>query len=353
MSKQAVARAFLVLWCACGMLTSCSAPSNDEIFLPLGDARPPVLVTVNQIDAGLLELGFNEEIAIVQDSFFFQPKEIQVQPHVEGKQVKVGFSPHVKPGTACTLSGEAEDRAGNRLKFLVSFSGYNEHPARLQLYEVQPGKNSSVSNPHRDYLEFLVLEDGNLGGVTVEWASSVKSYQYQFPAAEVHAGECIVLHCAPEGIPAEKDETGNDCGISGGVDANSSGRDFWTMAGGLPDSTGVIAVRARETEPIYDGLFYADTDKAGMIESKAFGGLLKLLADARVWPCVRSEPAWEDAFVWKSSTSRALHRREGEANGTSAWFVGDAGSQSPGEKAPREVISKSVTKKNSKKKTSP
>lgn len=353
MHKWAKKPALIAAWFGFAALAGCSAPGNDQVFLPIGDVRPPVLVAVNQVDSGLLELDFNEDVAMVADSFVFQPKGVQMNPAVEGNRIQVAFSPRLDPGTACTLSGEAEDRAGNRLKFLISFAGYNEHPAKLRLNEVQPGKNSSVSNPHRDYIEFFVLENGNLGGVTVEWASSVKSYRYQFPAADVRAGECVVLHCAPEGIPAERDETGPDCGLSGGIDASLSGRDFWTSAGGLPDSTGVIAVRTREKDPVCDGLFYADTDKAGALESKAFGGLPRLLADANIWPSSGAEPAWEDAFIWKSSTSRPLQRIEGAESGKSAWCVGEAGSQSPGEKAPREVPSKSAARKAGKKKTSP
>lgn len=353
MHKKAKKPVLITVWFGFAVFAGCSAPGNDQVFLPIGDARPPVLVDVNQVDSGLLELDFSEDVTMVTDSFVFQPKEIQMNPAVEGTRIQVAFSPRLDPGTDCTLSGEAEDRAGNRLKFLISFSGYNEHPARLRLNEVQPGKNSSASNPHRDYMEFLVLENGNLGGVTVEWASSVKSYRYQFPAAEVQAGECVVLHCAPEGIPTERDETGPGCGFSGGIDASVSGRDFWTSVGGLPDSTGVIAVRTREKDPVYEGLFYADTDKAGALESKAFGGLLILLADANIWPSAGAAPAWEDAFVWKSSTSRPLHRTEGEFSGKSAWYVGEPGSQSPGEKEPREAASKSAAKKVSNKKTSP
>lgn len=353
MHKRVKKLVLIGVWFGFTILTGCSAPGNDQVFLPIGDVRPPVLVAVNQVDSGLLELNFSEDVAIVADSFVFQPNEIQMNPSVEGKRIQVAFSPRLDPGTFCTLSGEAEDWAGNRLKFLISFSGYNEHPARLRLNEIQLGKNSSASNPHRDYIEFLVLESGNLGGITVEWASSVKTYRYQFPAVDVRAGECVVLHCAPEGIPVERDETGSDCGLSGGIDASLNGRDFWTSVGGLPDSTGVIAVRLREKDLVCDGLFYADTDKAGALESKAFGGLPRLLADANIWPFAGTAPAWEDAFLWKSSTSKPLHRIEGVANGISAWFVGESGSQSPGERAIREVSSKSAAKKEGKKKTSP
>lgn len=111
----------------------------------------------------------------------------------------------------------------------------------------------------------------------------------------------------------------------------------------------MIAVRTREKDPICDGLFYADTDKAGALDPKAFGGLPRLLADAKIWPSSGAEPAWEDAFIWKSSTSRPLQRIEGAESGKSAWCVGEAGSQSPGEKAPREVPSKSAARKAGKK----
>jgi hypothetical protein len=198
-------------------------------------------------------------------------------------------------------------------------------------------------------MEFLANEGGGLGGIQVSWASSTKAMTYTFPPCEVRAGEFIVLHCAPEGLPTELDETGSDLARSGGVDSSPGGRDFWTSSGGLPDETGIIALREREESPPVDGLFYTAEGKTGEVDSEKISMLLESLATAGLWDC-SSTPLWEDALQWKSSPSRPLLRgAEGEKRG---WHVGEPGSQSPGAYTSAKVrLSKEPSPKGKKKST--
>jgi hypothetical protein len=156
---------------------------------------------------------------------------------------------------------------------------------------------------------------------------------YTFPPSEAAKNSLVVLHCAPEGLQSEVDETGPDLSLSGGVDASAAGRDFWSDAGGIPDETGLIMLRLREEDQPADGVFFVSSEKNGEVDSAKLSGLLEELMLADVWPC-SSPPLWEEGFPWKSSASKPLHRnRDGEA-GASQWRVGESGSQSPGIAAP-------------------
>lgn len=311
------------------LLSSCS-PDAADILMPAGDVRPPVVLEAGQSAPGAFFVRFDEGIRLVQGSFGFSPKTSSILPSAAGDQLTVGIDPALKAGMPCLLSGEVDDDAGNSTRFIFDFVAYNANPAVLRLEEVQTGKNNSATNNHRDYLEFQVLSGGELGGLSVQWASSVKTMEYCFPPCSAARGEYIVLHCSPEGLASEKNETGGDLAASGGVDSSPQGRDFWTTAGGLPDETGIVVLRDRAEAPPRDGLFYASEEKTGKLDSEKILSELEDLSAAGLWSC-SSLVLWEDAFLWKSSSARPLYR---DVDAPKGWKVGEAGSQSPGVSMP-------------------
>jgi hypothetical protein len=239
----------------------------------------------------------------------------------------------MSPGADYALAGEVEDGSGNRTRFLVRFTGWNDSAPRLRLSEVQTGKNSSKTKPHRDFVELEALADGNIGGEELLWSSSVKSASYRFPSAEVKQGDFIVLHLAPEGLDEERDETGSDLAASGGVDASGTGRDFWCKAMPLPDESGAIAISLRPGEAPYDGFFYADEGKSGAIAEGKLFDLIGIMAKSLAWPVSVESASWEDGFNWKASTAKPICRSE-STQGPSAWSLGASGTQSPGKVNP-------------------
>lgn len=219
---------FMIFFCAC-------APNPSAILMPIGDIRPPSIIDARQKSPDAFEILFNEEVKPIQKSFSFNPATTAISSSSSGDTLTVSLSPAVQAGGECLLSGEAQDAAGNTTRFLFSFVGYNDDPAILRLNEIQTGKNTASSNLHRDYMEFIVEKGGNLGGIQVQWASTIKIMSSTFPPSEAAKGSIVVLHCAPEGISAEKDEVGADLSLSGGIDSSPGGRDFWTSSGGIPD----------------------------------------------------------------------------------------------------------------------
>ncbi len=320
---------FMISLACCGLLFMACSPRPGDILEPLGDIRPPSILDAGQTDAASFTILFDEDIIPISERFAFTPTTIAAEPSVQGSLLKVRLNPGADPGGRCELSGEVKDSSGNCTRFLFSFLGYNATPASIRLQEIQTCKNTSASNFHRDYIELYVQGKGNLGGVRVQWLSTVKTLWYAFPPCEVQAGEIILLHCSPEGIPEEKDETGQDLSLSGGVDSSPIGRDFWSEAGGIPDETGLILVRTREAGAPIDGFFYASLDKTGALDSPRIIELLNELNAEGLW-VASDPPVWDDAFRWKSSSSKPFHRGSGLPSGIEAWSVGESGSQSPG-----------------------
>lgn len=314
---------FLIMF----LLTACSPPSLENKML--GDIRPPIVRDAKLKNASEFEIEFDEPVCVCREAFSTEPKRIAACAESSGEKVSITLLPQPVPGEKVILVGTVEDVYGNSTHVQVQFKGYNDRPARIILTEVQAAKNTSKKSPHRDYIEFTVQKAGNLGGMFVQWASSTKIMKYDFIPCEVKAEEIIVLHLAPEGILEEKDETGEDTALSGGIDATAKGRDFWSEAGGLPDSSGAISVYEREGSLPIDGFFYGEGSKSGSLESSKLISIVQELSDAGVWSS-DSPPKWENAFLWKPSASRPFIRTSISESGVSAWKVGESGSQTPG-----------------------
>jgi hypothetical protein len=317
----------LALFSIVSLLAACSPPSLENKML--GDIRPPIVRDAKLKNAGEFEIEFDETVCVGREAFSAEPKRVAVCAESSGEKVCISLLPQPFPGEKVILAGTVEDICGNSTHVQVQFKGYNDKPARIILTEVQTAKNTSKKAPHRDYIEFIVQKGGNLGGMFVQWASSAKIMKYDFMPCEVRADEVIVLHLAPEGILEEKDETGEDTALSGGIDANAKGRDFWSEAGGLPDSSGAISVYEREGSLPIDGLFYGESSKSGPLESSKLISIVQELSDARIWNS-ESPAKWENAFLWKPSASRPFIRTSLSQSGASAWKVGESGSQTPG-----------------------
>lgn len=312
------------------------APEGSGLLFPSGDLRPPAVLQAGQSAQGSFDIVFDEEVRPLSAEYAISLDGLSAIPVAEGKRISVSISPPVGPGVPCELAGEAADISGNTTRFMFSFVGYNGNPVRFIINELQTGKNSSVTTPHRDYVELLATHAGNAGGVVVQYASSVKIMEYVFPSVEIGAGELVVLHCAPEGSGLEKDETGADRSASGGIDSSPYARDFWCQAGGIPDESGIVLVKDREGDPPADACFYAAGDKAGSLAGTKLEALAVEIVGAGLWEC-SDPPGWGDAFHWNPSSSRPLHRIRSMPTGASSWTVGESGSQSPGLPEPSAV----------------
>jgi len=319
--------AILVSMSLCLLLSAC-VPDPAEAPPAVFDLRPPTVLEAGPDGARSFVLRFDENVEPVEGSYSLDPGSAP-KASAEGPELRLSLGEDQEPGWEYSLLGEVRDAKGNGSRFLFAFSGWNGRPAKLRISEVQTAKNSSAAHPHRDFVEFEVEADGNLGGMELSFSSTVKTVNWSFPGAEVRKGEVVVVHCSPEGLPAEKNETGDDLLASGGIDS-SAGRDLWSKAGALPDATGVLVLSESPGGKPMDGLFYADGTKSGALGDDRLGGLVEGLVEYGLWSAA-GNPAWEDAFVWKPSSARSILRRGAAGEpGAGEWTLSAASAQNPG-----------------------
>jgi len=314
-------------------LSSCApaaGPDRMDALVPDGDLCPPLVLDAGPTGAQSYSLRFDEDVEAVEGSFALEPPDALLTASSRGSWLDIAFSAPQRPGTDYAVAGEAADRHGNRTRFVFQFPGWNDRQPELRISELQTAKNSSSLHPHRDFVELLAMTEGNLGGVELEWCSSVKTCVYRFAGVEVACGERIVLHLAPEGLAGERDETGEDLAVSEGVDSSPTGRDFWSAAGGLPDQSGVLLLRWRPGVQPVDGLFYSADDKSGPLPEDRIAAALQTMMHAGIWNCASGGTTWEEGFRWHASVARSLDRREGGGCGPDSWYLSASGAQSPG-----------------------
>ena len=155
-------------------------------------------------------------------------------------------------GAPFVLRGSVSDTKHSVLDFALPFEGANTRPAKLRITEIRPLYSSK---PKSEFIEFIVMERGNLSGITITNVGDKQNPHYQFPAAEVSAGETIVYHwrSVEEGI---RDETTAKI-ISGGTQSCPAARDFWGPYTSIPKrNANVILIKAGVNGDIQDAILY-------------------------------------------------------------------------------------------------
>ena len=155
-------------------------------------------------------------------------------------------------GAPFVLRGSVSDTKHSVLDFALPFEGANTRPAKLRITEIRPLYSSK---PKSEFIEFIVMESGNLSGITITNVGDKQNPHYRFPAAEVSVGETIVYHwrSVEEGT---RDETTAKI-ISGGTQACAAARDFWGQYTSIPKrNANVILIKAGADGDIQDAILY-------------------------------------------------------------------------------------------------
>ena len=305
-----------------------------------GDLHPPTLVEQSIETSGTIRLTFDEDVEIVTGSVHLEPGLSLVQepdhPDPGNKKVlSMSIGGNAVPGAPYTFEISVADSAGNDIYVVLPFYGPNAHPAKLLMNEVLT--KSSANN--RDAIEFLVIESGDLGGLTCAIGMSQDfDARYIFPSRQVSAGEFVIVHCKPEGIPEEKDEVANKT-QSGGKNASPAAWDFWMRdSTGLPDTSGIVTLARTPMGPIDDALFYTDKVSEDGKDYRSFG-TKKLMdrADAltasKAWKTKSPTIVVEDGANSTGCTATRTMCRNTlltDTNAASDWHIVPSGSLSLG-----------------------
>ena len=262
-----------------------------------GDYLPPVLNDFVLLDEKTLQLEFSEKVEVtgyvaakVTDELFDSEEHSQtfdLSPAIErasgsygyvasnvtqdesGCLVKVSFEEEMEIGQAYEFYAEVRDFTGNSLTLALPFAGFNSRVPELMITEVQTETASQRSSEKKDgtyrneYVELLVLKEGNLAGLELCSAYDGEAKKYSFPPIDVKKGEIFVVHMRNHGngCISESDE---DLSLAWAPYTNPEIRDLWTdiETTTLGNKTDIIIIRNRADKRLLDAFMF----RAGNIE---------------------------------------------------------------------------------------
>ncbi len=273
----------------CVAPVSCRA-TEEGIVMLTGDYEAPKLTDFSVIDESTLQLVFSESVKLlntvvspklegISDSMEHSETavpspaieatsgalgKIDAEVHVQedGRSFTVVLEVACEVGKSYEFLGIVEDKVGNTLTFCIPFTGFNSRIPELIITEAQikyaKGSSGGKEIYRGEFVEFLTLKGGNLGGLELVSGSDGESKKYCFPAVEVEKGQVFIAHLrtVAEGCVDERedfDEAKAPHSAAGILDLwseNTSAR--------LHDNADVIVVRNGVSGLLLDAFMYAD-----------------------------------------------------------------------------------------------
>lgn len=267
-------------------------PEGLELFG--ADYKPPVLEDFNVVSENQLDLDFSDKIIIKALSInktnmphsmestkdelsesikAVTNKENAITAHInyndENTSASFIFDNGLEIGQQYSLYAQAEDRRGSTLTFAFNFLGFNDHIPKMIFTEVRPKyvkKAATKTQPvtfKEEFVELLVLSDGNTSGLEIQSAYDGESKKYIFPAVEVKKGEILIIHLRSPQDDTEsimKSELNEDLNESRSFYSRVNARDLWdsNTTSRLGDKTDVIVLKNNLNDSILDCILYAD-----------------------------------------------------------------------------------------------
>lgn len=307
------------------------------------DLLPPQFIRMTQPQANQVVIECDEPVdpedSEVTLSGGLAPLTLEERPaggliiNLEGTQT---------PGVRYDLEALLDDGKGNSLSLIASFYGWNGEIPELLINEV----TTQGSGTHPDCVEILALEGGNLAGVTFFEGDSLDYDEvFVFPELILSAGDYVILHCKPQGIPEEQNENG-DKSASGGLDASDKAWDFWIPEGsGLSGNNGVLTLYTNPGGDCLDALLYSNRTSASDENYRGFGSTRLMnqadrLDEGGHWAAGGERIAPEDGVNPDDSTAtRSLCRtaQPADTNGAGDWHITPTSGSTFGEANTDEV----------------
>ena len=184
----------------------------------------------------------------------------------DGRRTIAEASEALEAGARYALYGEARDENGNTLTFCVPFIGFNSRIPKIVISGVHPQFASAPSgggDAKCEFVELYALTDGNVAGLAIQSAADGIDKAFTLPAAEVRAGDVIVVHLRTKGDGCAS-ETGRDLSLSSGWYTSPTVRDIWSPneKACLGDKEDAIILVNDFTGDILDAVLYAHPETA-------------------------------------------------------------------------------------------
>lgn len=328
-----------------GTLLGCSGCSGMPALPEMidGDWIPPVLCRIEAIDGHHLALGFDEEAQL--SAIRIEPAPGSVIDSVWDSQERAIVVSVEKPfsaGGEYHVIAEVNDTAGNLSSFVAPFYGPNPRLPPVLINEIV----CEGSSAHPDWVELRVLEEGNLGGLTLsEGGPETWESRCILPQIEVSDDSYVIVHFKPEGTAEEISES-DDPAASGGADNHPEAWDLWVVGGdGIPNSTGGLTLSAWPGGPVVDAVLYTTKHYVADDDLRGFG----LASQLAIFEDIVAQDGWriagefvvpDDGFNPEDSTAtRSINRSiDGADTDTAAdWHIVPTSGATPGSINSEEV----------------
>jgi hypothetical protein len=254
--------------------------------------------------------------------------------------VALRFKEDISGGKSITADLLVEDADGNSLNLLVPVKTRNYRIPNLRLNEVR----LVYSNPALEFIELYTETGGNLGAMRLFVASvSIDEPVYEFPQAEVKAGEYITLHMRTKEGDTAEDELDDKLDLSVAVvskkaDVSDTARDLWVPVNTryLHDTDVIYIVD--QDDVVIDALVVAESSTA-WTKNSAFSKAAELLAKQGAWLAGNGEavksPGYADAVDSDKTTATSTVCRDEDkpdSNTLADWYICAQKNATPGKK---------------------
>lgn len=329
-----------VIGALCGI--GCAGFSQQPVFTDIigNEVLPIKLVKTEQTANNTVQVYFSGKTELLSAEIFIPETEETQLCTVEGMAIPETFfdleteldtdgsytafavtpAAPIGIGAPFILRGSVSDTAHSVLDFALPFEGVNTRPARLRITEIRPLYGSK---PKSEFIEFIVMEGGNLSGITIMNVGDKQNPHYRFPAAEVSRGEVVVYHwrSVEDGICDETTDTIR----SGGTQACAAARDFWGPYTSIPKrNANVILIKTRPNGDLQDAALYC-TEKEFVKRTSASWNdevleqCAKAAAASGVW---QGGAALSQVIIAPLTASKSLARNvKAMVNGADSWTV--------------------------------
>jgi hypothetical protein len=307
---------------------ACSTETALQQVLGLS-TEAPIFLACKAVSPKEINFQFSKPVKV--SSMKFDPP-IDVESVAEGDTVQVNLGQTVAEGIRVVADILVEDEQGNTLNVLIPFRTRNDRIPGFLITELR----TEYSKPKVEYVEIKTLTAGNLGALRLFTASnSMDVPVFEFPPAEVKAGEYILIHLRalePENV----NETGENLGASGGTEAFTDVRDFWAPSEKKILRASDAVIFLDQDDRVIDAVILSETpdvwwDKDGLVQAAEFLGRTQawLPADAETGRI----PTPADAVITTGTTpTRTICRDEAiqDNNLATDWYIAATSNASPG-----------------------
>jgi len=290
----------------------------------------PIFLYCKTVSENEIVFGFSQPVTMTSLDFDIK---LNYEKQENGKTITVSLEENLDRDQLLTADFKAEDAYGNSVERKVLFYSTASQAPALQINELRT--EYSGAKLKAEFIEFKMLSDGNLGGLSVFAVSNNKApIVYDFEQVEVNAGEYVVLHLRKL-EESSKNEYGKSLDESGGTDSSPTARDFW-----VPGTSKLL----RKTDAVYvldqngwvlDAVMIAENSDSWQ-KKDYFAKTAELLFSKGAWKsATEAVPGVADAVDSsgiKTSITRSISRKETTENThTKAdWYVTSNSGATPG-----------------------